>query len=377
MLIGIDASRAFISQKTGTENYSYNLICALARIDDKNRWRLYVKNHKDSNFARLPNNFQFVPIPLPRFWTQLGLARECLLHPPQILFIPAHTLPLIRRPNLKTVVTIHDLGAEFLPGYHTFPQKLYLNFSTKYAVKNAQGLIAVSESTKKDLIEKFGADSRKVFVVHEGIDQKRFKVKGERGKVEKILAKYKIKKPYILFVGTLQPRKNLERLIEALAKLGGRGKVEEGDLNLVIVGKKGWMYDQILAAPKKFGVGDKVKFLNYIPDSNLPIIYSQAEVFVLPSLVEGFGLPVLEAMAAQIPVIVSNKGSLPEVAGEAALYFNPENVDEIAKTLTKVLFNSKLRSQMIEKGRKRLAKFSWERAARKTLKVFERVWREG
>ena len=179
MHIGIDASRAFVAQSTGTENYSLNLIRALAKIDRKNNYTLYVKNSQipDSSLPRealakwgfqIPQNFKIKLISWPYLWTQLGLALECLFNPPDVLFIPAHTLPVIRYPGLKTVVTIHDLGAEFLPQHHQFPQKLYLNRSTEYAVKHATRIIAVSKSTKADLIRKLNGNPKKIRVVYEG-----------------------------------------------------------------------------------------------------------------------------------------------------------------------------------------------------------------
>lgn len=167
MHIGIDASRAFAFQSTGTENYSRNLILALAKIDSKNIYTLYMRGNSEQ-LPKLPSNFHLKTIKLTHLWTQLGLAWECLLHPPDVLFIPAHTLPLIRRPELRTVVTIHDLGAEFLPQYHQFPGKLYLNKSTEYAVANATRLVAVSKSTKKNLVRKLKADPKKITVVYEG-----------------------------------------------------------------------------------------------------------------------------------------------------------------------------------------------------------------
>ena len=170
MKIGIDASRAFIDERTGTENYSYKLIKALAKLDRENKYTIYVCQlaSKGDVFQGWPGNFRFKVIHWPRFWTQAGLALECLINPPDVLLIPAHTMPVIRRWGQKIVVTIHDLGSEFLPEYHQFPQKIYLNFSTVYAVKNATKIIAVSKSTKKDLIKKLGGDPNKIVVVHEG-----------------------------------------------------------------------------------------------------------------------------------------------------------------------------------------------------------------
>lgn len=166
MKIGIDASRAFTKERTGTENYSLRLIDALTKIDRKNTYTLYV-NGKWGKSLRLPPNFTFKVIPLRRLWTQVGLALECFFRPPDVLFIPAHTMPVLRRPSLKTVVTIHDLGSEFLPEHHKFPQKFYLNWSTIYAVKYGTRLIAVSRNTKKDLTKKLHCDPEKISVIYE------------------------------------------------------------------------------------------------------------------------------------------------------------------------------------------------------------------
>lgn len=178
MIIGFDASRAFVSEPTGTENYSLELLKSLLKIDRKNFYRIYVNPFNMSSRKEIPRqarndrgkrNYEFKPIWWPRLWTQGGLAWECLINPPDVLFIPAHTLPIIRRPNLKTVVTIHDLGAEYLPQYHQFPQKYYLNWSTIYAVKNATRIIAVSQNTKKDLITKLQCDAQVIRVIYEGV----------------------------------------------------------------------------------------------------------------------------------------------------------------------------------------------------------------
>lgn len=375
MKIGIDASRAFVDQPTGTENYSLNLLTALSKIDKKNYYRVYTKDtiSEIQETKNLPDNFKFVPIKLPRFWTQVGLAAETWINPVDVLFIPAHTLPILRRPNLKTVVTIHDLGAEFLPGAHTIPDKLYLTWSTKYALRNATAIIAVSEATKKDLVEKYHCDPAKIFVVAEGVDVDKFRIENSELRIKKILGKYKITKPYLLFVGTLQPRKNLVRLIEAFSRIVDNSTFRIQNLQLVIVGKKGWLFDEILAAPEKFKVGQKVKFLDYVEDFDLPTIYSGAQIFVLPSLIEGFGLPILEAMAAGVPVVCSETSSLPEVGGDAALYFNPENTQEIEKAILKVFNDQKLRQDLINKGYEQVEKFSWEKCAKETLTIFKKV----
>lgn len=355
MIIGIDASRAGLADKTGTENYSSELIQELLALPEASRhkWRLYNRQN----------------IPWRRFWTQGGLALELLKHPPDVLFIPAHTLPIIRRSKIKTVVTIHGLEYEYLPEFYKFPQKLYLNKSTEYAVKHADRLIAVSRWTKTQLVNRLGADPEKITVIHEGVGQRILASKIYHltsDYARQIRHKYNLPKNYILFVGTIQPRKNLVRLIEAFSKIYDL----KSNISLVIAGKLGWMYEEILAAAKS----KPVKFIGRVAEADLAAVYKMAQLFVWPSLMEGFGLPVLEAMTLGVPVICSNRGALPEVAGKAALMVDPEDTAGIAGAIQLVLTNSELREGLIEAGFRQAARFSWERAAKLTLKVLAEKW---
>jgi len=268
------------------------------------------------------------------------------------------------------VVTIHGLEYQYLPQYYQFPQRLYLNQATEYAVRHASHLIAVSQWTKKQLVEKLGADPKKITVVYEGVSAANSST--SKVKSAETLEVSLGGAPYILFVGTIQPRKNLVRLIEAFSKLQARDQV----LNLVIAGKVGWMYEEILAAPKKFGVGKRVKFLGYVSDEELASLYQNALFFVLPSLCEGFGLPVLEAMRLGCPVIASKAGALPEVVGDAGLLVDPYKIEEIAGAMKLMIKNSDLREALREKGFHQVRKFSWQKAARETIKVFEKVHAE-
>lgn len=356
MIIGIDASRAGLADKTGTENYSSELIRELLALPEASRhkWRLYNRQN----------------IPWPRFWTQGGLALEILKHPPDVLFIPAHTLPIIRRSKIKTVVTIHGLEYEYLPEYYKFPQKLYLNKSTEYAVKHADRLIAVSNWTKTQLVDWLGADPGKITVIHEGVGQRILKSKIYHltsDYARQIRHKYNLPQDYILFVGTIQPRKNLVRLIEAFSKIYDL----KSNISLVIAGKPGWMYEPILAAAKE---NPRVHLIGRVAEADLPAVYKMAKAFVWPSLMEGFGLPVLEAMTLGIPVIAGNRGALPEVAGKAALLVNPESTKEIGQAIKLVLDNQEIREGLIEAGFRQAAQFSWERAAKLTLKVLTEKW---
>jgi glycosyltransferase involved in cell wall biosynthesis len=364
MKIGIDASKITLAQKTGTENYSFNLLRELLAIDQSNEYILYLRDDPPA-FALGRKNVIAKRIPLPRLWTQAGLATEVLFSPPDVLFIPAHTMPVVHRPGLKTVVTIHDLGAEFLQEYHQFPQKLYLNRSTEFVTKFASHLIAVSRATKQDLVTKMSVPEERISVIYEAWDRELFH-KPDFAEIENVRSKYNLKEGYLIFVGTVQPRKNLVRLIEAFsqAKIG---------LDLVIAGKTGWLAEPIYQAPQKFGVQSRVKFLGHVPNEDLPGLYGGAQALVFPSLYEGFGLPVLEAMACGSAVLTSSSTSLPEVGGEAALYVDPLEVGSIKRGIEAIVINEQLRHRLLAEGIKQVQKFSWQRAARETLGVLKKV----
>ena len=395
MLIGIDASRAFVKDKTGTENYSYELIKAILELSEakKHTFRLYVRDgqkvpiyDEDRNqgefgttsykgYEPLYKNVEWVEIGWPRLWTQGGLAIECLKRLVDVLWVPAHTLPVIRRKSMKTVVTIHGLEYEYLPEYNKFPQSLYLNKSTEYAVKRADKIIAVSKWTKKQLVDRLGADEKKIKVIYEGIGR-RFVNKQGSELTRGVRNRYNLPKKYVLFVGTIQPRKNLVRLVEAWAGVvsgyplgSGPAIRQERTLNLVIAGKKGWMHDEIYKAPAKYGVEDRVKFIGRVADEDLAAVYGGASLFVWPSLMEGFGLPLLEAMQMGVPVVCSDRGALPEVAGKAALLVDPEKVGQITEAIELVIANKELREGLVEKGYRQVKKFSWRKAAKETLRI--------
>ena len=363
MVIGFDASRAQLAKRAGPENYTYNLLENLLRVDDRNFYRLYYQPQA-TPLELVPwsraSNFKYCPIRWPKLWTQAGLALKCFLNPPDVLFVPAHTIPLIRRSGLKTVVTIHDVGFQkFLEQYQRRWWRLYGGRISNFAARASTHVIAVSESTKRDLIEKLGVAPEKITVVYEGVDHTKFKVQS---------SKFKVDGEYLLFVGTVQPRKNLVRLIEAFSSLSSRFP----NLDLVIAGKEGWLANEIYTAPKKLGVGDRVKFLGYVPTDKVVSLMNGAKALSFPSLYEGFGLPVLEAMACGCPVVTSNISSLPEVAGEAGILVDPYNVEDIARGISRVLeLTGKERQIMIERGIKHAKKFTWERAARETIEVFE------
>lgn len=391
MLIGIDGSRAFVKDRTGTENYSYQLLKAIAKVDTENkdllqnslgkilplpRRTLRLTDAKHSYLIYLrpgqerlaksenwPDSFIFKVINFPRLWTQLGLAIRTFLDPLDVLFVPSHTLPLIRKPGLKTVITVHDLGAEYLPGFHQLKQVLYLKLMTYYQLKGATKIIAVSEATKKDLIKKTGIKSEKISVVYEGVEDR---IKSDS--IRDTLKQYGLEKnKYFIFVGTLQPRKNLERSIKAFSKFLNNTSAK--DFKLVLSGQKGWKYENIYSLPQQVGIEDNVVFTGRVSDQDLAVLYSQASALVYPSLFEGFGLPILEAYSYGCPVITSNISSMPEIAGNAALLVNPYKEDEIYSAMLKIVTNDNLRKGLIQKGSKRVKDFSWEKSAIETVEI--------
>src|SRR3989338_8822560 len=332
MIIGFDGSRAFTSSRTGTENYSYQLLKALAKIDRKNTYIVYLRPSSRDDW---PDNFQFSISNFKFLWTQAGLALQTFKDKLDVLFVPAHTLPVIRKPGLKTVVTVHDLGSEYLSSMHQFKQRLYLSIMQRYQLKTATKIIVVSKATKDDLIKRVGIEPDKIAVIYEGYDKELFKPIKDEALVNSLIHYDLQPKNYYLFVGTVHPRKNLKRLIQAFANLVSKGDTFRA-YNLVIVGAKGWLSDEIYQMPKKLGIEEKVKFLGYVPEEDLPALYSGTIALVFPSLFEGFGLPILEAQACGCPVITSNVSSMPEVAGRGTILVDPYSVMEIVNAMIRV-----------------------------------------
>jgi len=360
MIIGIDASRASIKQKTGTEVYSYNLIKHLAKCDHKNQYILYTNRALKFDFL-LPKNFKVKVLSFLKFWTQIRLAWEMLIRQPDILFIPAHTIPWIHPKN--TVVTIHGLEYEHFPEAYSRFDLWHLRKSTRLASKWAKKIITISQNTKKDLIKFYGVRDEQIKVVHLGYQK--YEV---RSKKYEAAGTFRFPKPYLLFVGRLEKRKNLVRLVKAFARLKNNKKIVH---KLVLAGKPGYGYEQIKCSIKELGVEKDVILPGYVLDKDLPDLMKNADIFVYPSLYEGFGMPILEAMNLGVPVVASNISALPEIAGEAALLVDPLNTDEIADAIWRVVTNKELKEDLVKKGLEQVKKFSWEKCAKETLIVLE------
>lgn len=373
MLIGIDASRTTVAHRTGTEAYSLQLTQALLQLRDTDHvWRLYFNQAPQDDHWPSHPALQLQIIPFPRLWTHVRLSLEMLEQPPDLLFVPAHVLPLIR--PRRCVVTVHDLGYHHFPDAHTRGARAYLELSTRLNARWATLVLADSDATRRDLVARYGVPTEKVRVVHPGRNQRlRREVNPER--IAAISARLGINGEYILYVGTLQPRKNLIRLIQAYAALLAEWESKSRCPLLVLAGKRGWLSDAIFREVDRLGLAGQVRFPGYVPDDDLPALLSGASAFAFPSLYEGFGFPVLEAMACDVPVVCANTSSLPEVAGEAALLIDPLDTRALTDALRELLLNRDLRRRLIDAGRQQLRNFSWEKAASQTLAVLEEAVR--
>ncbi len=366
MKIGIDASRAARARRTGTENYSLELIKALAGLlPGQHRLRLYTPHPPHHSDWPTSPQVETRLIPWPRMWTHLRLALELRRDPPDILFVPAHVLPLYC--PVPAVVTVHDLGYLHYPEAHRPFDRRYLDWTTRRHTRVANHIIADSIATKQDLVDYYGANPDRIRVVYLGRDENLAPVEAET--IAKTKAKYNIYGDYLLYLGTLHPRKNLVRLIEAFFIAVHR--LENKELMLVIAGKRGWLYDQIFERVQQLGLLERVSFLGYVDDQAKPALLSGALAYLFPSLYEGFGLPVLEAMACGAPVLTSNCSSLPEVAGQAALLVNPRNTADIANGLAQLITKADLRARLVEQGYHQARRFSWQKAAGEVLEVLD------
>lgn len=365
MTIGLEAQRANLPNPTGVERYAAELIKNLAKLDSKNEYVLYFRTKPQDWFYKLGPNFKIRLIPFPKFWTQLRLSWEMYLRPVDVLSILASALPIWHPKN--SVVTVHDIAFEFFPEAFPWFMRNYLIWSTRFAVRKARKVITVSEATKQDLITHYAIPSDKIEIIYLAADENFRPMPYDL--VQPTLDKLGlIYKKYILFVGTLQPRKNIVRLVDAFIKLKKEHRIEE---KLVLTGGKGWLWKPIVKKIQEAGLAADLVHLGYANASHLPALYNGAVLLTLPALYEGFGLPPLEAMQCGTPVVVSNISSLPEVVGEAGKLVDPKSVESIVEGLLEVLSNEKLREEMGEKGLMQAAKFSWEETGRKTLALFE------
>lgn len=356
--------------KAGMGNYIWNLVNCLASIDRKNGYYIFVSDRNKHLFDIKRGNFKIIKVgrrfsegPLRFLWEQFALPKCIKKLDIDILHSPGFVIPFFSK--AKNVLTIADLTFIKYPRVHTLIKQKYFGWLIPHSIKKSDRVISISESTKKDILELIDTNPEKIDVIHLA-HGKEFNMKNKKNAKNALKTKYGIKPPFLLFVGMIEPRKNLGGVLMALANLKKEGMPHK----IVIVGKKGWKYKGVFKTIRELKLGDNVVFTGYVPDADLPIFYNSAEVFMYPCLYEGFGIPILEAMACGCPVITSNISSMPEVAGNAAILVNPESVEEIKQAMKRVISDSKLRADMIRKGMINVKRFNWEKTARETLEVY-------
>ncbi len=347
--------------RTGTENYSAQLIKGLLQQNVDFDWRLYFNGGSGELGIEPAPNVEIRDIAAPRLWTHVRLARELMQHRVAGLFVPAHVVPIYHPP---TVVTIHDLGYLHWPEAHPKNQRRMLDLTTRWSAKVAEHIIVPSKQTADDLEQFYGVNPAKMTVIHHGIDPL---MGAEPTEVDVTLRdRLGLQRPFVLAVGTIQPRKNLPVLARAMKRV-----IQHHDIDLVIAGRKGWMAEDVLSEVTEAGLGDHLRVIDYVPAEDLPALYRAAEVFVQPSKFEGFGMPVLEAMASGTPVIAAEGSSLDEIGGDAALRFRHDSDEQLAQQLETLLANSNETSRLIRAGLVHASGFTWEQTARKTRIVLE------
>lgn len=364
MLIGIDASRATVSLRTGTEGYSLHIIRGLINCAAEHRFRLYLRDEPEEGLVPQQDNIEQVVIRRARLWTHTGLGPTVARERPDVLFVPSHVIPWPGTGPVPSVFTAHDLGYLHYPEKHPFFSRLYLDWSTRHSASTARRVIAVSKATAHDLHTLNGVPLSKIRVVHSGVDETLAPVRDEQ-RVEALKRRLGIGGPYVLHVGSLQPRKNLVRLVEAFDQV----KDAVPGLLLVLAGRPGWNVQPIHDRISALGLEDRVLLPGYVPDEDLATLYSGAEVYAFPSLYEGFGFPALETMKCGTPLVCAGTSSLPELVGNAALAFPPTDVDSMAAALRRVLTDRALHDDLVRRGFERVELFTWEQAARETLDV--------
>jgi glycosyltransferase involved in cell wall biosynthesis len=366
MRIGIDAT-ALPARRLGAANYTICLTSELLKASSADQFVIFTKPAQAGLFGAAPNA-TIVPVRLPTrtyrlAWEQLALPRLARRYRLDLLHSPHYTVPLAL--ECPSVVTIHDMTFFLFPRSHQLYRRLFFRAMIPRAARRANAIITPSVSTRTDLLRLLGVAENRVRVVLHGVTPD-FRPILDCSASRELLARYGIQTPYLLYVGNLEPRKNLPRLLRAFGEL----LQEEISAWLVLVGTRGWMNTPIGETVRTLRLGERVRFTGYVEQEDLPTLYSRAAGFVYPSLYEGFGFPVLEAMACGVPVVTSNTSSMAEIAGEAALLVDPFDASALAQALGKVLRDPRLAGDLGRRGLARAREFTWSRTATGTLEVY-------
>lgn len=372
MRVGIDYTSA-VQQKAGIGRYTRGLVAGLIRFDQDNRYVLFSAG-KDPEYRYWPRNFSLKELPisdqkLAALWQRLRLPLpvELITGLVDIYHSPDFVLPPVLA--ARTVLTVHDLSFMRHPECSSQALLDYLMEAVPRSVERADLIVADSKSTRRDLIDLLQVPEEKILVLYPGLESHFYPLQNDY-LLRRLLERYDIGYPYILAVGTLQPRKNFVRLIKAYNILVRQYHLPH---KLVIVGSKGWLYDEIEETISDLGLEGRVHLTGFVKDEDLPYVYSAADVFAFPSLYEGFGIPILEAMACGTPVVTSSVSSMPEVAGDAALLVSPYDVEALASTVWRVIDDAYLQHELCLRGFKRTKQFDWRETAKKLVRAYRRL----
>ncbi len=369
MTIGIDA-RSLIGKRAGVGRYLYNLLKGLSAIDKENQYVLYFHEEVKERVVDRPNFNQriiYLPILQNYFtWTHFRLPPELLAHRTDIFHFPFYTMPLLV--SCPSVVTIYDITFHLHPEWFSLKGKVAQTPFCRLAARHVDRIITCSETSKNDIQRAYSVPDDKIEVVYPAAGPE-FAVMSRREARGLIGAKYGIKDKFFLYVGTIHIRRNIERLVRAFKLF----LAKRPDHRLVLVGKVEWPYLDVKGLIEGLGLSGRVMHLGYVDDNVLPLIYNAAEVFLYPSLYEGFGLPVLEAMACGTPVIASRNSALRELFSDSALLIDPHSVEAMGDAMTLLSEDRGLREELVSKGLEKVKRFSWEEAAEKTLQVYRQI----
>ena len=368
MKIGIHANWLYTGAG-GPETYVAGLINGLAKIDRENEYIIYVSSTKAVEQMRLPTNYNFEVLWPSTRWIEVPVSFPLALmrHKLDLVHLTYVAPPIF--PG-KAVFTVHDLSPFSHPQFYPLGVRTRLRYLISRGIQKAEHILCVSNTTKSEIAKRFRIPEERLTVTYNGTG-KIFK-KLERSRcICELKKNYNIRNDFILHVGKIQSRKNIRRLLEAYHKLL---KESQRELDLVLVGRVTWLSKEILEAIGELNLSDRVHLIGHVPVETLVMFYNACSVFVFPSLFEGFGIPVIEAMACGAPVVASKESSLPEVSGDAALHFDPVDTNQMASCIERILTDTELREDLITRGFERAAQFSWEETARRTLSVYKSVF---
>jgi len=377
MRIGIDYTAA-VRQSGGIGRYTRNLIRALAGLDRQNKYTLFVAGGwgAGDGLGSWPPNFRVRSVPFSDRWLSILWQRLRLPVPIQLVTGPLH---LFHSPDFVlpptgsaiSILTIHDLSFLRRPECYVPAFRNYLQAAVSRSVAHADWILADSESTRRDLVDLMEVNPGRVLVVYPAVEA-RFQPIRDAAVLADVQRRYRLPIRFILGLGTIQPRKNFVGLIEGFRRLlqvqGGSAELQ--DLQLVIAGERGWLYQETFDAVIQAGLEERVRFIGFVADQDLPALYSLASVFAFPSWYEGFGLPVLEAMACRTPVVAADNSSLPEAVGQAGLMVPAGDTGALAEALERMVLDRELRKELVLAGAEQAGRFTWEQSAARLLQLY-------